>query len=105
MGSFGVSRRLQEVGIRIALGAAGASVLGLFLRDATRVIGAGALVGLGLSWLVARLIGSMFVGATDVPVTVLVTCVATISVAAFLATILPARRATRLDPMRTLRQE
>jgi predicted permease len=103
--SFGVSRRLKEVGIRIALGAAGTSVLGLFLRDATRVIGAGALVGLGSSWLVARLIGSMFMGATDVPVTVLVTCVATISVAAFLATILPARRATRLDPTRTLRQE
>jgi putative ABC transport system permease protein len=103
--SFGVARRVSEVGIRMALGAARTSVVGLFLREASWVIGAGVIVGVGLSWAVARLIGSIMLGVPGVPPLVMVACVATLSTAATVATLVPAGRAARLDPMRTLRQE
>ncbi len=65
----------------------------------------GTLIGLALSWGAARLIGTVFTGTTGVPVTVLLACVGTLSVAAFVATYLPARRAARLNPMTTLGQQ
>jgi len=103
--SFGVTQRVTEVGIRMALGAEGGSVLWLFLRESAGVIGLGTVVGALLAWPLAGLIGSVFTGAAGVPVRVVLVCVATLALAAFGATILPARRASTLDPMRALRQE
>ena len=103
--SFGVTQRVTEVGIRMALGAEGGSVLWLFLRESAGVIGLGAVVGALLAWPLAGLIGSVFTGDAGVPVRVVLVCVATLALAAFGATILPARRACTLDPMRALRQE
>ena len=101
--SFGVTQRVTEVGIRMALGAEGGSVLWLFLHESAGVIGLGTVVGALLAWPLAGLIGPVFTGAAGVPVRVVVVCVATLALAAFGATILPARRASRLDPMRALR--
>ena len=103
--SFGVTRRVTEVGIRMALGAESGSVLWLFLRESAGVIVLGTVVGGLLAWPLAGLIGSVFTGAAGVPVRVVVVCVATLALAAFGATILPARRASMLGPMRALRQE
>ena len=103
--SFGVTQRVTEVGIRMALGAEGGSVLWLFLRESAGVIGLGAGVGALLAWPLAGVVGSVFIGAAGVSVRVVVVCVATLALAAFGATILPARRASTLDPMRALRQE
>lgn len=103
--SFGVTQRVTEVGIRMALGAEGGSVLWLFLRESAGVIGLGTAVGALLAWPLAGLIGSVFTGAAGLPVRVVAVCVATLALAAFGATILPARRASMLDPMRALRQE
>ena len=103
--SFGVTQRVTEVGIRMALGAESGSVLWLFLRESAGVIVLGTVVGGLLAWPLAGLIGSVFTGAAGVPVRVVVVCVATLALAAFGATILPARRASMLGPMRALRQE
>jgi predicted permease len=103
--SFGVTQRVTEVGVRMALGAEGGSVLRLFLRESAWVIGLGAVVGILLAWPLSELIGSIFTGSTGVPVRVMVVCVATLALAAFGATIVPAHRASTLDPMRALRQE
>ena len=103
--SFGVTQRVTEVGVRMALGAESASVLWLFLRESAVVIGLGTVVGVLLAWPLADLIGSIFIGTAGVPVRVVVVCVATLALAAFGATILPARRAATLDPVRALRQE
>ena len=103
--SFGVTQRVTEVGVRMALGAEGGSVLWLFLRESAVVIGLGTVVGVLLAWPLAGVIGSVFTGAAGFPVRVVMVCVATLALAAFVATILPARRAATLDPMRALRQE
>ena len=103
--SFGVTQRVTEVGIRMALGAEGRSVLWMFLRESAAVIGLGTVVGALLAWPLAGLIGSIFMGAAGVPLSVLMVCVGTLALAAFGATIVPARRAATLDPMRALRQE
>ena len=87
--SFGVTQRVTEVGIRMALGAEGGSVLWLFLRESAVVIGLGAVVGVLLAWPLAELIGSIFTGAAGFPVRVVAVCVATLTLAALGATILP----------------
>jgi ABC-type antimicrobial peptide transport system permease subunit len=103
--SFGVTQRVTEVGIRMALGAEGRSVLWMFLRESAAVIGLGTVVGAVLAWPLAGLIGAIFTGAEGVPFSVLMVCVGTLALAALGATIVPARRAATLDPMRALRQE
>ncbi|MCH7563398.1 MAG: ABC transporter permease [Gemmatimonadetes bacterium] len=102
--SFGVTQRVTEVGIRMALGAESGSVVSLFLRESAGVIGLGAVVGALLAWPLTVLIGSVFTGGSGVPVRVVVVCVATLSLAALGATFLPARRASKCDPMKALRQ-
>ncbi len=103
--SFGVTQRVTEVGIRMSLGAQGGSVVWLFLRESARVIGLGTVVGALLAWPLTVLIGTVFTGGSGVPVRVVVVCVATLTLAALGATLLPAHRASKLDPMRALRQD
>lgn len=103
--SYLVERRTQELGIRIALGAQRWSVLRLVLSDGIKMAGFGIAVGLLASLGLTRLLTGMLYGvsATD-PLTFIVIAVLLILVAAF-ACFLPARRATRVDPLVALRQE
>jgi ABC-type antimicrobial peptide transport system permease subunit len=103
--SYLVERRTQELGIRIALGAQRWSVLRLVLSDGIKMAGFGIAVGLLASLGLTRLLTGMLYGvsATD-PLTFIVIAVLLILVAAF-ACYLPARRATRVDPLVALRQE
>lgn len=103
--SFRVTRRVSEVGIRMALGAERTSVLRLFLREMLGVAGLGVLAGTIAAVPVSSLIGANFTGSQGVPTGVLVACIVTLSLTTLLATALPARRASRLDPAKTLRQE
>jgi ABC-type antimicrobial peptide transport system permease subunit len=101
--TYGVSRRRQEFGIRLALGALPVDVLRSVLSDTLRLVIAGAVVGLPGAWLVSRLMRDLLFGvAPDDPAT-FVAMVAVLGAMAMIAAYIPARRASRLDPSRTLR--
>jgi putative ABC transport system permease protein len=103
--SDGVSRRAREIGIRMALGAERGQILRLVLADGLRISAWGALFGLLASLALGRVIASFLfgVGASD-PVTLVGVSLALLAVAA-LASYLPARRASRLDPVPAMRSE
>ena len=110
LGTYGVvahsvARRTQEIGIRMALGARPVDVLRMVLGQGARLALLGAALGVVCALALTRLMGSLLfdVSPTD-PLTFLVTALALPAVAVF-ATFIPARRATRVDPMIALRCE
>ncbi len=103
--AYVVSLRTREIGVRMALGADRPAVLKLVVGQGLRLTLAGAAVGMAGALLLTRLMQSMVFGvSTSDPVTFLAAPTALIA-AALLATWLPARRASRVDPMEALRSE
>jgi len=102
--SFAVSRRRREIGIRMALGAGGDSVIRLFVRDVSMVVVAGAAVGILLSIPVGGMTRQLFTGGEANPAMTGGLAVLFL-ITALIATVLPARRAARTDPTEALRQE
>ena len=103
--SYSVTQRTQEIGIRMALGAQRSEVLGLVIGQGMRLAIAGAVIGLAVSVAFSRLLKNQLfhVSAFD-PLTFSVMALVLIG-AALLASYIPARRATRVDPMDALRYE
>jgi predicted permease len=103
--AYAVSRRTREIGIRMAIGASQAQVLASIARSAAILIGTGLVLGLGMALGAGRLLERILFGVepTD-PVTFAIVFAIMLGVGAA-ATLLPARRATRIDPMQALRQE
>ncbi|HYH09802.1 MAG TPA: ABC transporter permease [Thermoanaerobaculia bacterium] len=103
--SYSVAQRTQEMGIRMALGADPRDVLRLVVRDGFRVTAIGVLAGLAIAFPAMRLLASLLYGveASDPAVFILVALVLTL--VALTASYIPARRATRVDPMIALRAE
>jgi len=103
--AYAVSQRSRELGIRMALGARGADVVALLMKESLRRVAAGAGLGLVAAWGLTRVLSAMlFEVAPRDGVTFAVTALLLAAVA-LLATWLPARRATRVDPMVALRYE
>jgi predicted permease len=103
--SYNVSSRTSEIGIRMALGARRRDVLWLVLREALLMVIIGLAVGLPMIWAVTRLASTLLFGLTPTdPVSLLLAALLMIAVA-MMAGYLPARRATRVDPMVALRYE
>jgi len=103
--SYSVGRRVREIGIRMALGAQSSDVLKLMMREGTALIAAGLVIGLAGAWAATRLIkGFLYeVSPTD-PLTFIGIAILLIFVAS-MACYIPARRATKVDPMVALRTE
>jgi len=98
-----VTRRYREIGIRIALGSSRGRVLWLVLRDLIFMIAIGVVIGLGAALGVTRLVSSFLYGLTPMdPASIALATMALIAVT-IMAGYLPARRATRVDPMVALR--
>jgi putative ABC transport system permease protein len=103
--SYSVSQRTTEIGIRMALGAQSTDVARLILKQGTRLIGIGLLVGLGGAIVVGRIIqAELFQVSTWDPTTLGLTGVI-IAVVGLAACLIPTRRATKVDPMVALRAE
>jgi predicted permease len=103
--SYSMSRRTSEIGIRMALGASGATVVRLALRETVWLVAAGAAIGLPCALSAGRLVASRLFGLSPAdPLTIAVAMAITFG-ATLTAGYIPARRAARVDPMVALRGE
>jgi predicted permease len=102
--SYGVNQRQHEIGIRMALGADRARVLKTFVGQGMKLVGIGVVAGLVLALLAGRAVTSLLYGvtATD-PISIALASAVLVTVAAF-ACFIPARAATRVDPLTSLRE-
>ena len=110
IGIFGVmadlvGERTREIGVRLALGAQRGDVLGLILRRATWLTGAGISIGLLLAFALSHLVSNLLRGVRPDDPTVFAVVTATIAASALGSSWIPARRAARVDPMQALRAE
>ncbi len=103
--SYSVTRRTQEIGIRMALGAQRAGVLRMILGEGARIALIGVVIGLAASLAVTRLLTTLLFNITPTDPSTLIAVALLLSLVALLASWLPARRATRVDPMIALRYE
>jgi predicted permease len=103
--SYTTSQRRQEIGIRMALGAQGTDVLRLVVGQGMRLVAIGLLLGLVGAWLLSRALASQLFGITPGDPATYLSVAAILGAVALTASWLPARRATRVDPMLSLRSE
>ena len=103
--SYVVSRRTREIGIRVAIGAGRADVLRLVLRTGLGLSLAGMLIGLALSFVFARVMQTLLHDVTPHDPATLAGVAAVLTIVAALASLIPAWRATRVDPVTALKAE
>jgi predicted lysophospholipase L1 biosynthesis ABC-type transport system permease subunit len=103
--AYAVKERSAEIGIRLALGASRSQVLGIFLRLGLALTVPGLLIGLAGAWIVTRLLTSLLYGVTALDPITFVAASAGLLIVAIAACLVPAGRATTVDPMNVLRCE
>lgn len=103
--SFVVAQRTREIGLRMALGAGSADVVRMVLGYGMKLLAVGAAVGVAVALVSTRLIGSLLHGVSPADPITLVVVVALLGAVVLLTAALPARRASRIEPMEALRYE
>ncbi len=103
--TYNVARRTNEISIRMALGAQNQQVLWMVLRESLLLLGVGITLGVPATIAATRLVGAQLFGLSSSDPLTFVTAILAISTVTLPAAYLPARRATRVDPMVTLRDE
>jgi putative ABC transport system permease protein len=102
--SYSVSLRIREIGVRMALGAEATNIIKLVTYQGLRIICLGLIIGLGAGIILGQMIGSVLYGVSASDPTALFTGTMVLALAALLACLLPAFRATRIDPITALRE-
>jgi ABC-type antimicrobial peptide transport system permease subunit len=103
--AYSVSRRTQEIGIRVAIGATPRAVLRLVARQGLLLAGIGIVIGLVVAFLSSNLVSILLFGVTPTDPIVFVGVPILLAVVAAVASYIPARKALRIDPLVALRQE
>jgi putative ABC transport system permease protein len=103
--SYSVARRTKEFGLRMVLGAQGGDVLGLVMKQGAGMVLTGVVAGLAMAVGLTRLMASLLFGVTPTDLATFASVTVVLAAVALAACYIPARRATRVDPMQTLRYE
>jgi putative ABC transport system permease protein len=103
--SYSVSQRMNEFGVRVALGAAPSRILGLVLRQAGTLIALGVFFGLGGAWALTRLVGHLLFHVEPHDGLTYAAAVSLLAIVALAAALVPARRGAHVDPVVALRYE
>jgi predicted permease len=103
--AFQVSRRTNEIGLRMALGASRSGIVAMVLREVAGMLVVGSLIGAGAARALSGMAGKMLFGLTPTQPAVFTLSAGVLALAALAAGWLPARRASRVDPMVALRHE
>jgi ABC-type antimicrobial peptide transport system permease subunit len=103
--AHGVARRTSEIGIRMALGARGGNIAWMILRESLTLVVIGLLIGVPAALFAAKLISSQLFGLKPADPIALIGATVVLSLVALLAGYVPARRASRVNPLNALRYE
>ena len=103
--AYSTARKTHEIGIRMALGAKGSDVLGLVVGTGLRLVAAGMVMGIVISLMLGRFIGTELIGVRVYDPATLTATTLLLTITAALASWIPARRAAKVDPMVALRYE
>ena len=103
--SFTVANRSQEIGVRMAVGAQAADILGMVLRESAWLALAGTAAGVALAWMAARTLQSLLVGVQPLDATTWTAAVVLVVAMTLAGSFLPALRAVRIDPLTAIRTE
>jgi ABC-type antimicrobial peptide transport system permease subunit len=103
--SFSVARRTRDIGVRMALGATPGGVLRLVLGEGARITAAGLALGVLAAWAATRLLRAQLYGVQPTDLSTFLVVAVLLSAVAVIACWLPARRATRIDPLIAIRSE